>query len=171
MNFIRRIPFPFSQKMDFSTAKDIFKKSCYHKINYKINKNDNVQRAVVRFAANDISCLAVIDDDNRFIGLFSERDFIKRVASSEKESAAIQIKEVCTRVPNIVIAKATDSLDDCIRKIHMKNTRHLVLMDDLNQEIEGLISINDLFRENKNRFVFCHKLNSPTFFYVHKNEY
>ena len=147
MNFLRRIPLQFSTKKRFSTTKEIFKKSCYSQIDYKINKNDTVQKAVVRFAANDIGCLAVIDDDNRFIGLFSEGDFIKRVASSEKESAAIQIKEVCTRVPNIVIANANDSLEHCISKMHAKNTRHLLLMDDLNQEIEGLISINDLFRE------------------------
>ena len=126
-----------------SSAKDIFRKSCYSKVNYKINENDNVQRAVVRFAAYDIGCLAVVDNYDKLVGIFSEGDFIKKVASPEKESAAIQIKDVCT--PHIIIAHPTDSLELLMRKMHVKNIRHLVLVE--NQELQGLISIKDLFRE------------------------
>lgn len=128
-----------------SSAKDIFRKSCYSKVNYKINENDNVQRAVVQFAAYDIDCLAVVDNNDKLVGIFSEGDFIKKVASPEKESAAIQIKDVCTHAPNILIAHPTDSLEFLMRKKHVKNIRHLVLVE--NQELQGLISIKDLFRE------------------------
>ena len=147
MNFIRRAPLQFCRRHFSSTAQEIFAKSCYSKVDYKINQNENVQRAVVRFAANDIGCLAVVDDEERLVGIFSEGDFIKRVASPEKETAAIRIKEVCTHAPNILVAKPLDSLEDCMSKMHVKDIRHLVLVDDTNQKLEGLISIKDLFRE------------------------
>jgi CBS domain-containing protein len=128
-----------------STAKDIFRKSCYSKVDYKINENDNVQRAVVRFASCDIDCLAVVDNYDKLVGIFSESDFIKKVASPEKESAAIQIKDVCTHSPNILIARPTDSLELLMRNMHVKNIRHLVLVE--NKELQGLISMKDLFLE------------------------
>lgn len=135
----------------FSTASDIFKKSCYSKIDYKINHNKCVQQAVIRFAEFDIGCLAIVDDDEKLVGLFSEGDFIKKVAASGKESAAIQLKEICTQAPNILIAKSDDTLEDCMGKMIIKNIRHLPIVEGV--ELKGLLSIKDLFREtiNKNK--------------------
>lgn len=130
----------------FTTASGIFQKSCYSKVDYKVNQDECVQQAVIRFAALDIGCVAVVDDDQKFVGLFSEGDFIKKVASSGKEAASIRLKEICTQAPNILIAKPTDSLEDCMGKMHLKKIRHLPIIDD-NQDIKGLISIKDLFVE------------------------
>lgn len=147
MNSLRRLPVQFCRRNFSSNAQEIFTKSCYSKVDYRINENDNVQNAVVRFAANDIGCLAVVNNSDQLVGIFSEGDYIKRVASPEKEAAAIQIKEVCTHAPNILVAKPNDTLEDCMSKMHLKDIRHLVLVDDKNQKLEGLISIKDLFRE------------------------
>lgn len=130
----------------FTTASGIFQKSCYSKVDYKINQNECVQQAVIRFAALDIGCVAVVDDEQRFIGLFSEGDFIKKVASSGKEAAAIQLKEICTQAPNILIARPNDTLEECMGMMHFKKIRHLPIIGN-NQELQGLISIKDLFVE------------------------
>ena len=130
----------------YTTASRIFLKSGYSKVDYRINQNKCVQQAVIRFAALDIGCVAVVDDDQKFVDLFSEGDFIKKVASSGKEAAAIQLKEICTQAPNVLIAKPTDSLEDCMVKMHLKNIRHLPIIDE-NQDLKGLISIKDLFVE------------------------
>jgi len=130
----------------FSTsASQIFQNSCYSKIDYKIHQNASVHDAVVRFAAFDIGCLAVVDDSHKLVGIFSEGDYIKRVASVGKDSSAVSIKEVCTLSPNILIAKPDDTLEQCMSKMHFKNIRHLIIVDNL--KIKGLISIKDLFRE------------------------
>ena len=130
----------------FTTASGIFQKSCYSKVDYKINHNQCVQQAVIRFASLDIGCVAVVNDEQQFVGLFSEGDFIKKVASSGKEAAAIQLKEICTQAPNILIAKPYDALEDCLGKMHLKKVRHLPIIGD-NQQLQGLISIKDLFVE------------------------
>lgn len=144
---LSRMAFPTSPVRAFSVnAQQIFEKSCYSSVDYKINHNDCVQQAVIRFAAFDIGCVAVVDDDEKFVGLFSEGDFIKKVASSGKETASIQLKEICTQAPNVLIAKPKDSLEDCMGKMHVKNIRHLPLIDE-KQQLCGLISIKDLFRE------------------------
>lgn len=126
-------------------ARMLFEKSCYSKIDYRINQNSSVQEAVVRFSAFDIGCLAVVDDDKKLVGIFSEGDFIKKIASVNKDASAIAIKEVCTLSPNILISKSSDTLEECMSKMHFKNIRHLAIVDD--DKLNGLISIKDLFRE------------------------
>lgn len=125
-------------------AKQLFDMSCYSKIDYKIHQDSSVQDAVHRFSAFDIGCLVVTDNEEKPVGIFSEGDFIKRVASVKKDSSAVQIKDVCTLAPNILVAQMDDSLEDCMAKMHIRNIRHLVLVED--QKLSGLISIKDLFR-------------------------
>jgi CBS domain-containing protein len=76
----------------------------------------------------DIGCLVVTDNEEKPVGIFSEGDFIKRVASVKKDSREVQIKDVCTLAPNILVAQMDDSLEDCMAKMHIRNIRHLVLV-------------------------------------------
>jgi len=53
------------------SAMEVFKKSCYHKIDFKINEDSPVQEAVNRFTAFNIGCLAVTDGNNKVVGVCS----------------------------------------------------------------------------------------------------
>lgn len=129
------------------SAIDVFKKSCYHKIDFKISEDSSVQEAVNRFTAFNIGCLAVTDKNNKVVGVCSERDFITKVASLRKDSDTVKVKEICTYGPNTIIAKKSDSLTTCMNKMMFKDIRHLLVIDDKNEEFIGMISIKDLIKE------------------------
>lgn len=137
----------FSSIVTPVSALDVFKKSCYHKIDFKINENSPVQEAVNRFTAFNIGCLAVTDSNNKVVGVCSERDFITKVASLRKNSETVKVKEICTYGPNTIIAKNGDSLTTCMNKMMFKDIRHLLVIDDKNEEFIGMISIKDLIKE------------------------
>jgi predicted transcriptional regulator len=137
----------FSARVTPVSAMDVFTKSCYHKIDFKINENSPVQEAVNRFTAFNIGCLAVTDSNNKVVGVCSERDFITKVASLRKNSEAVKVKEICTYGPNTIIAKKSDSLTTCMNKMMFKDIRHLLVIDDKNEEFVGMISIKDLIKE------------------------
>jgi signal-transduction protein with cAMP-binding, CBS, and nucleotidyltransferase domain len=141
----------FSRKFSSITtpvsAIDVFKKSCYHKIDFKINEDSSVQEAVNRFTAFNIGCLAVTDNSNKVVGVCSERDFITKVASLRKNSDTVKVKEICTYGPNTIIAKKSDTLTMCMNKMMFKDIRHLLVIDDNNEEFIGMISIKDLVKE------------------------
>jgi signal-transduction protein with cAMP-binding, CBS, and nucleotidyltransferase domain len=141
----------FSRKFSSITtpvsAIDVFKKSCYHKIDFKINEDSSVQEAVNRFTAFNIGCLAVTDNSNKVVGVCSERDFITKVASLRKNSDTVKVKEICTYGPNTIIAKNSDTLTMCMNKMMFKDIRHLLVIDDNNEEFIGMISIKDLVKE------------------------
>lgn len=137
----------FSSIVTPVSAIDVFKKSCYHKIDFKINEDRTVQEAVNRFTAFNIGCLAVTDSSNKVVGVCSERDFITKVASLRKNSETVKVREICTYGPNTIIAKKGDSLTTCMNKMMFKDIRHLLVIDDKNEDFIGMISIKDLIKE------------------------
>lgn len=57
--------------------------SCYLKIDFKIPETATVFEAINRMAENQIGALAVTegsDPNNRVIGIFSERDYLCKIA-------------------------------------------------------------------------------------------
>jgi predicted transcriptional regulator len=142
----RRLLSTVSAKTTVS-ALSVFKNSCYHKIDFKINEENTANNAVKRFAAFNIGCLAVTDAKNEVIGVLSERDYINKVAALEKDDITTKIKDICTYTPNIIIAKKDDSIEQCMNKMLFKDIRHLLIMDDANNECIGMISIKDLIKE------------------------
>jgi CBS domain-containing protein len=124
----------------------VFEKSCYHKIDFKISEEAPVKDAVNRFTAFNIGCLAVTDKNNKVVGVCSERDFISKAAAHNKDFEETKVKEICTYTP-IIIAKKDDSLETCMNKMMFKDIRHLLVVDDKNEEFIGMISIKDLIRE------------------------
>jgi len=130
-----------------TTAMNVYKKSCYFKIDFKINEEMPVAEAVTRFSAFNIGCLAVTDKEDKVVGVFSERDLITKVCVQKKSTDDVKIKDVCTYSPNVIIAKKDDSLELCMSKMMFKDIRHLLVIDDKNEEFIGMISIKDLIKE------------------------
>jgi predicted transcriptional regulator len=129
------------------SALNVFQKSCYYKIDFKINETANVKEAVTRFTAFNIGCLAVTDKNNKVVGVCSERDFINKVASLDKQASDVKVKDICTYGPSIIIAKKNDSLESCMNKMMFKDIRHLLVIDDNDEDFIGMISIKDLIKE------------------------
>ena len=137
----------FSSTTPLISALNVFEKSCYHSVDFKINENATTQEGVIRFSALNVGCLAVVNNSSNVIGIFSKRDFINKVAAVNKDSMNVKIKDVCTMAPNIIVAKKTDTLDDCMNKMMFKNIRHLLVLDEKDAKFVGMISIRDLIKE------------------------
>ena len=127
------------------SALNVFEKSCYYKLDFKISEEASVREAINRFAAFKIGCLAVVNKENKVVGVCSERDFITRTVF-DKNLSETKVKDICTYEP-IIIARKEDSLETCMSKMMFKDIRHLLVIDDKNEEFIGMISIKDLIRE------------------------
>lgn len=135
------------------TALDIYKKSCYYSIDYKINEESDVKEAVNRFTAFDVSCLAVTNNKGDVVGVCCGRDYINKVAAAEKQSINVKVRDICTYSPKVLVAKVDDTLETCMSKMLFKNIRHLLIYDKT--VFVGLISIKDLIKPliDKNKYV------------------
>jgi signal-transduction protein with cAMP-binding, CBS, and nucleotidyltransferase domain len=126
------------------SALSVFQNSCYHKIDFKIAETDLANHAVQRFSAFNVGCLAVTNSEQKVVGVLSERDYINKVSVFGKDDKTVQVKDICTYSP-IVLAKPTDSVEQCMKKMLVRDIRHLLVMD--NSECVGMISIKDLIKE------------------------
>ena len=134
----------FSQQAKNVSAMSVFQNSCYHKIDFKISEELPAKHALHKFTAFNIGCLAVTNHQNHVVGVLSERDYLNKLLILGKDEKTTKIKDMCTYAP-IIIAKPDDSLEQCMKKMLMKDIRHLLVMDK--NECMGMISIKDLIKE------------------------
>lgn len=130
-----------------STAFDIYKKSCYNKVDFIINEDKSVHEAITRFSILNISSLAVVDENNLLSGVFSKRDYINKVAIYNKSNDNIKVKDIFTNGNTIIIAKKTDSVESCMHKMLFKNVHHLLITDENDPKFIGMISMKDIIQE------------------------
>ncbi len=88
-----------------------------------------------------VSCLPVVDDD-RLVGIITDRDLRNRVLGAGVDPAKT-ITEVMTANP--VTATRADRLEDALLLMMQYNIHHLPVVDD-NEGLIGVVSSGDLLR-------------------------
>jgi len=107
---------------------------------YKINSNDTVFSALEQLAKYDVGALMVSDKNNKIVGIFSERDYARKVILMGKSSKKAKVKEMMTTT--IIYVKPENYLRECLEIMTKKRTRHLPVLDG--DKLVGLVSIGDI---------------------------
>ena len=97
-------------------------KSCYVRIDWKINQGKTVHEAIKVMSANNIGALGVSDDKGEVVGIISERDYLNKVGLVGKTSRDTLIKEIATMgKANLVSVTLDNPIDACERKMINSN--------------------------------------------------
>src|SRR5215469_8883457 len=97
--------------------------------------------AIALMADKNIGALPVVEDD-RLIGIISERDYTRKVILKGKSSKETRVEEIMTR--DLVTAEPSDTVIDCMRVMTEKRVRHLPVMEGF--QMVGVLSIGDLVK-------------------------
>jgi CBS domain-containing protein len=92
-------------------------------------------------AEKRIGALAVMED-NKLVGIFSERDYAREVTLKNKTSKTTKIRDVMTS--KLIYGQADDLVDSAMSTMSNKRIRHLPVMD--NDDMIGMLSIGDLVK-------------------------
>lgn len=98
--------------------------------------------ALVVLAEYKIGALAVMQND-KLVGIFSERDYARSVVLQGRSSKATAIAEVMTA--NVICGKTSDLADSAMRLMSEKRIRHLPVVDG--EKLVGMLSMGDLVKE------------------------
>jgi CBS domain-containing protein len=98
-----------------------------------------VFEAIRLLAQKNIGALPVVEGD-KVIGIFSERDYTRKVALAGKTSQKTLVREIIST--DVTSATPHHTIEDCMRMMTEKRIRHLPILDD--GKLVGLISIGDL---------------------------
>ena len=90
-------------------------------------------------AEKNVGALLVIDD-SKLLGVFSERDYARKVILQDKYSKNTKVGELMTT--DIVSVEPNMTIEECMTLMTTKRVRHLPVFE--NDQLVGVISIGDI---------------------------
>ncbi len=97
--------------------------------------------AIALMADKNIGALPVVEND-KLIGIISERDYTRKVILKGKSSKETRVQEIMTQ--QLVTANPGDTVVDCMRVMTEKRVRHLPVMEE--GKMTGMLSIGDVVK-------------------------
>jgi len=102
-----------------------------------------VREAAKAMAAANVGCVVILEE-GKLVGLFTERDLLKRVMLKDLRTDQVKVAQVMTR--KIITAKAGMLATDGRRLLREHHIRHLPVVDRKG-DLLGILSIRDLIRD------------------------
>ncbi|MDO8608431.1 MAG: CBS domain-containing protein [Phaeospirillum sp.] len=106
-----------------------------------VEPNITVQEASELMAKNNIGSLVVLSPIKDLLGIFTERDLLRRVIAKKLNPATTPISAVMT--PNVMVAQANDSTWELMEIMAREKFRHLPVVDG--RKVVGIISLKDFY--------------------------
>ena len=108
---------------------------------WSIGPDATVFDAVTRMAEKDIGSLVVMDDE-KLIGLITERHYARNVILKGKASATTLVKDIMER--NVIQVRPEQSVERCMALMTENRVRHLPVLEGT--KVIGIVSIGDLLK-------------------------
>jgi CBS domain-containing protein len=105
--------------------------------------HDSVYDCIDRMVAREIGSIVVMEDDD-IAGIFTERDYMRKVELEGRRSEDTAVQAVMTE--EVVTVGPNRSLDDCLDRMRDLQCRHLPVLNDAGQLID-IISMRDCMRQ------------------------
>lgn len=109
---------------------------------YTVSPDASVYEALEILETNNLGSLVVVEDDGKLDGIFTERDYARKVILKGRSSKETLVRDIMTEKP--VFVTPDTKIEECMQLMTNKFIRHLPVME--NDRLIGLISIGDLVK-------------------------
>jgi CBS domain-containing protein len=110
-------------------------------ITFSVTPDTIVYDAIELMCDKNVSAVVVLKDE-KLVGIFTERDYARKLILKGKASKETLISEVMTE--DLITVSPSASIDDCMRLMSGKFIRHLPVVEK--GKLLGIISIGDVVR-------------------------
>lgn len=94
-------------------------------------------------AEKNIGSVVIVDQQNNYLGIVTERDYSRKVILKEKHSTTTLVEEIMTTgLPSVSLQ---DTIDHCRELMSTYNVRYLPVFSG--KELQGIISMSDVVKE------------------------
>jgi CBS domain-containing protein len=100
-----------------------------------------VYDAIKLMAQKNVGALLVLEN-NRLVGIISERDYTRKLILQGKSSKDTPVREIMTQ--ELVTAEPNDNIGECMRIMTERRVRHLPVLQG--PTLVGVVSIGDLLK-------------------------
>jgi len=112
---------------------------------FTVQSGLSVKETTNYMASKGVGLVPVLKDE-KLIGVFSERDLVKRVIAKDKDLSSTLVDNVMST--SLVIAKIDESNESVLAKMKEAKTRHILIID--NEKLVGVLSLRDLLEIDLN---------------------
>ncbi|HKZ80158.1 MAG TPA: CBS domain-containing protein [Pyrinomonadaceae bacterium] len=109
---------------------------------YSMNASATVQEAAEFMATRNIGAVCVVDDDGKLLGVFSERDVLRRVVVQQRDPRGVKVGEVTSDLRAVI--RCDETPHQALERMELIGTRHLPVVDG--ERWVGMLSMRDLMR-------------------------
>ena len=109
---------------------------------WTISKDQNVKQALILMSEKNIGAIIIVDNNGFPIGIFSERDYARKIILKGKSSKDTLLDEVMTK--ELITVTRDFKIDQCMELMIEHKIRHLPILE--NKKIIGIISIGDVLK-------------------------
>ena len=107
-----------------------------------IAQSATVGEAMARMIAENVGAILIVDGSGCLIGIFSERDLLKKIVGQRTNYAGLPITQFMTPRPECV--NMTDTLNFVLQKMDAGGYRHVPVLQE--GKPVGIISARDMLR-------------------------
>lgn len=106
-----------------------------------VGPESTVLQALQIMSEADVGAVLVMDRGD-IVGIFSERDYARRVVLEGRTSAGTHVREIMTS--KVIYVRPAQTIDECMALMTDRRIRHLPVLED--GAVIGVLSIGDLVR-------------------------
>lgn len=118
-----------------------------------VSPDDTVFAALELMAKHNIGAVLVMRD-GQLAGIFSERDYARKIILVGKSSRETMVREIMTE--KVLYARPEQTIDEAMVLMTEKHIRHLPVLDTAKRVI-GMVSIGDVVKETISEQAFLIK--------------
>lgn len=123
-----------------ATVRQILNSKGYHV--WSIAPDASVYEALELMAEKDVGALIVLEN-GRLAGIFSERDYARRIVLKGKTSRETPVGELMTR--EVFSIDPSQSIQECMHLMTRRHVRHLPVVEE--DQLIGVLSIGDVVKQ------------------------
>jgi len=110
--------------------------------NWSLSPQETVFNALQTLADHNVGALMVLDN-GKLVGVFSERDYTRKIALAGKSSKDTLVRDIMTG--SVISVSPQVDTRDCLALMSQKRIRHLPIVDG--DKVLGMISIRDIMND------------------------
>ena len=107
-----------------------------------IDPQAKVLDALKKLEKLDVSALLVIDNKDKILGIFSERDYARKIFLEGRQSPFTLVQNVMTK--EVLYVGLDNTIEECMFIMVEKGVRHLPVLD--NNDLIDFLSMNDVVK-------------------------
>ena len=114
------------------------------RVPYSVRETMNLLEAAEYMASRKIGGVCVLDENERLMGILTERDLLNRVVVPQRDPATLRVGDALSALVDLAVIETNDTPHEALERMERTGRRHLPVVEG--QRWVGMLSMRDLLR-------------------------